>query len=396
MNTQYEKIRFWSLIVLVGVSGFSQGMLLPLIAIIFEQDGVSSAMNGLNATGLYLGILLISPFMEIPLRKYGYKPLIMFGGLTVICAFLLFPLLDSFWFWFILRMLIGIGDHTLHFTTQTWITAFTPMQTRGRNLAVYGLSFSLGFAAGPLLANLIEINRALPFMIASVISLLAWLTVFLLRNEHPEQDTESANFLGTLRRFKKVAKYAWVAFLPPFGYGFLEASLNGNFPVYALRMDLDIQQVSLILPAFAIGSLVSQIPLGILSDTWGRKRVLLMILIGGSATFITAGFIEQTAIGLFAAIFIAGMFVGSTFSLGMSYMTDLLPVQLLPAGNIIFGVVFSLGSIAGPFFGGLAIQFMPGGNFLLILGLMLALILIAVSLFKPKNEPEKKGMQTSL
>ncbi len=396
MNTQYEKIRFWSLIVLVGVSGFSQGMLLPLIAIIFEQDGVSSAMNGLNATGLYLGILLISPFMEIPLRKYGYKPLIMFGGLTVICAFLLFPLLDSFWFWFILRMVIGIGDHTLHFTTQTWITAFTPMQTRGRNLAIYGLSFSLGFAAGPLLANLIEINRALPFMIASVISLLAWLTVFLLRNEHPEADTENSNFLGTLRRFKKVAKYAWVAFLPPFGYGFLEASLNGNFPVYALRMDLDIQQVSLILPAFAIGSLVSQIPLGILSDTWGRKRVLLMILIGGSATFITAGFIEQTAIGLFAAIFIAGMFVGSTFSLGMSYMTDLLPVQLLPAGNIIFGVVFSVGSIAGPFFGGLAIQFMPGGNFLLILGLMLILILIAVSLFKPKNEPEKKGMQPSL
>ena len=396
MNAKYELIRFWSLIALVGVSGFSQGMLLPLLAIIFEQDGVSSSMNGLNATGLYLGILLISPFMEIPLRKYGYKPLIMFGGLTVICAFLLFPILDSFWFWFILRMIIGIGDHTLHFTTQTWITAFTPVHRRGRNLAIYGLSFSLGFAAGPLLANLIEINRSLPFMVASALSLLAWLTVFLLKNDFPEQDAENANFLGTLRRFKKVAKYAWVAFLPPFGYGFLEASLNGNFPVYALRLDLSVQQVSLILPAFAIGSLVSQIPLGILSDSWGRKRVISMILIGGSATFITAGFIEQTAIGLFAAIFIAGMFVGSTFSLGMSYMTDLLPQQLLPAGNIIFGVVFSLGSIAGPFFGGLAIQYMPDGNFLLILGLMLALILVAVSFFKPKNIAENKGMPSSL
>ena len=80
----------------------------------------------------------------------------------------------------------------------------------------------------------------------------------------------------------------------------------------------------------------------------------------------------------------------------MSYMTDLLPAQLLPAGNIIFGVVFSLGSISGPFFGGLAIQYMPNGNFLLILGLMLALVIIAVSLFQPKNETEKKGMQSSL
>jgi len=132
----YQKIRFWTLIILVAVSGFSQGMLLPLIAIIFEQDGVSSGLNGLNATGLYLGILLISPFMEAPLRKFGYKPLIMFGGLTVIISFLLFPILDSFWFWFILRMLIGIGDHTLHFTTQTWITAFTPEHRRGRNISI--------------------------------------------------------------------------------------------------------------------------------------------------------------------------------------------------------------------------------------------------------------------
>ena len=381
----YQKIRFSALIILVAVSGFSQGMLLPLIAIIFEQDGVSSGLNGLNATGLYLGILLISPFMEIPLRKFGYKPLIVFGGLSVIIAFLLFPVLDSFWFWFILRMIIGIGDHTLHFTTQTWITAFTPMNKRGRNISIYGLSFGIGFAAGPLLANLIEVNQSLPFMVASAISLIAWLTVFLLKNEFPDEDLETTNVLGTLHRFKKVTKYAWVAFLPPFGYGFLEASLNGNFPVYALRIDMDVQQVSFILPAFAAGSIITQIPLGILSDSLGRKRVLQSILFGGFAIFLTAALIEQTVTGLFICFFIAGMLVGSTFSLGISYMTDLLPVQLLPAGNIICGIVFSLGSISGPFFGGLAIQYLPNGNFLLIISLIQLLIFIALITFKRKS-----------
>ena len=33
--------RFWILVSLVAISGFSQGMLLPLIAIIFEKDGLS-------------------------------------------------------------------------------------------------------------------------------------------------------------------------------------------------------------------------------------------------------------------------------------------------------------------------------------------------------------------
>ena len=70
----------------VAISGFSQGMLLPLIAIIFETEGVSSTLNGLNATALYIGILIISPFMEQPLRKFGYKPLIITGGLIVVLS----------------------------------------------------------------------------------------------------------------------------------------------------------------------------------------------------------------------------------------------------------------------------------------------------------------------
>lgn len=46
------RVRFSILVIMVAVSGFSQGMLLPLIAIIFEQDGISSSINGLHATGL--------------------------------------------------------------------------------------------------------------------------------------------------------------------------------------------------------------------------------------------------------------------------------------------------------------------------------------------------------
>ena len=55
--SQLEKRRFWILVIIVSISGFSQGMLLPLISAIFEKDGISSAMNGLNATGLYIGTL---------------------------------------------------------------------------------------------------------------------------------------------------------------------------------------------------------------------------------------------------------------------------------------------------------------------------------------------------
>ena len=82
-----ESLRFWILVSIVGISGFSQGMLMPLIAIIFEEDGVSSSLNGLHATGLYLGILIASPLMEKPLRRFGYKPLILAGAGTVAVSY---------------------------------------------------------------------------------------------------------------------------------------------------------------------------------------------------------------------------------------------------------------------------------------------------------------------
>ncbi|MDP1417687.1 MFS transporter [Peribacillus simplex] len=380
-----NKLLFSVLILIVGISGFSQGMLLPIIAIIFENDGISSSLNGFHAASLYIGILLISPFMEAPLRKYGYKPLILFGGITVIVSLALFPVWKSFWFWFILRFFIGIGDHTLHFATQTWITAISPIAKRGRNLAIYGLFFSLGFMVGPLMTKLLEINQSLPFIITSILSLLTWSTVFLIRNELPEQDdSESTSFLGTLKRFTKVSRIAWVAFLLPFTFGVLEASLNSNFPVFALRSGIDLTAVAIIIPAFSAGTLLTQIPLGMISDRYGRRKTLLTIVFSGFTIFTLAGIYSFSVLGLFICFMFGGMMVGSTFSLGISYMADLLPRNLLPAGNLLCSIFFSLGSIGGPFFGGLVIEHIQGGNFFYMISIMLFLVFISLALFKEK------------
>ena len=60
----YPAYRLFVLILMVLIAGFSQGMLLPLLAIMLEQAGVSSALNGLNAAALYIGILLASPLLK--------------------------------------------------------------------------------------------------------------------------------------------------------------------------------------------------------------------------------------------------------------------------------------------------------------------------------------------
>lgn len=379
-------IRFWILIGIVSISGFSQGMLLPLIAIIFENEGISSSMNGFHATALYLGILLASPFMEKPLRKYGYKPVIVVGGASVIACLFLFPFWKSFWFWFILRLLIGIGDHAVHFSTQTWITSFSPENKRGRNISIYGISFGIGFALGPLMAPLVEKSEALPFMLSSFLCFIAWVFLFFLKNDFPEQEVDIQSVQNTFQRFVSAWKYAWIAFLPPLGYGFLESSLNGSFPVYALRIGIDVTTVSILLTAFSIGGIIFQLPLGMISDRFGRRPVLLFILLFGGLSFVFAGIFEHSVYILTAFLFVAGMLVGSTFSLGISFMTDLMPKNLLPTGNLLCGIFFSLGSLIGPYFSGLMIQFFEHISFFYIVSFMLFSILFAVMLSK-KKEP---------
>lgn len=369
------RARFWILVAIVSISGFSQGMLLPLIAVIFERDGVSSALNGLSATGLYIGTLVIAPFMEPVLRKFGFKPLILVGGGLVILSLLAFPLWKSVAFWFVLRVLIGIGDQALHFSTQTWITSTSKQQRLGRNIAIYGMSFSIGFGAGPLFVPLVDIFEPLPFIVSGILCLIAWSFVYLLKNDFPEGTSGGVHSSkGVFKRFQAAIAIAWIAFLPPLGYGFLEASLNAIYPVYALRQSIDVALVSIILAAFSAGAIATQLPLGVLSDRLGRKNVLVVALVGGGAVFGAASFFETNAWVTVAFFTTAGMFVGSTFSLGISFMADLMPKELLPTGNLLCGIAFSIGSLAGPFLGGIFVEYAQDFSFLLLIAAMLLII----------------------
>ncbi len=372
----FEQKRFWILVMIVSISGFSQGMLMPLISVIFEKDGVSSSLNGLNATALYIGTLLISPFIEQPLRKFGYKPIILIGGAVVFFALMLFPLWKHVLFWFILRLLIGIGDHSLHYSTQTWITSSSPENRLGKNIAIYGLSFGIGFAVGPLFVPLTEISEAFPFIISSMLCLAAWSLVFFLKNERPEPIQTKSVVDNIFKRYVVTLKFAWVACLPSLCYGFLESTLNSLFPVYALRNHFEVSMVSFILAAFSIGGILTQIPLGILGDKIGRRKIVLTSLLGGGIIFGLGSIVESYQWMVAICFGLAGMFCGSLFSLGISYMSDMTPRELLPTGNLMCSIFFSVGSLTGPLLGGLYLQYVHHFSFLLLVSIGLLIVFL--------------------
>lgn len=59
-------------------------------------------------------------------------------------------------------------------------------------------------------------------------------------------------------------------------------------------------------------------------------------------------------------------------------MADLTPKELLTTGNLLCGISFSLGSLTGPFIGGLYLQMVHSFSFLHFIAAMLFIIFLII------------------
>ncbi|GIP37765.1 ABC transporter permease [Paenibacillus sp. J31TS4] len=377
------------LIVAVVLTGFSQGLLLPLLTVLLEQQGLSSGMNGLHAATMYVGVFVSMLFVEKPLARFGYRTMILGGMVIVLTASVLFPLFPNLWIWVALRFIIGFGESSLHYSTQLWVISSSSPASRGRNIALYGMSYAIGFSIGPVGINLLAYGEWVPFAFIAASFLLSLLLVMRLPNEKPaaeegsaaaergaaqdESAAASAKETGARsappgNRYRRSVRLAWFALLPSFLYGYMEATMNANFPVYGLRTGLTESWVSILLPAVGLGSLVLQLPLGMLSDRFGRKPVLITAALCGGAAFLAVPLAGDRVYVILFLLAFAGGLVGSFFSLGLAFLADLLPRSLLPAANVLASLNYSFGSMAGPNLGGFGMQVLSLGAMFYALG----------------------------
>lgn len=361
-----SSFHYFILLTVIVAAGMSQGLLLPLLSIFLEQMGVSSSMNGLNAAALYVGSFAMTLLAERTLGALGFKKLVSAGLALVVVSVVLFPLVPSVTFWFILRLMVGIGDSAVHYAAQLWVLLVTPEENRGRNISIYGMSYGLGFSLGPLGIPLLKLGNSVPFIVLAVLVLLSLLLVlFKLPDLRPEKLSAEGR---PAKRFRRSYALAWYALIPALLYGYMESGINSNFPVYGLRVGLSEQQIAFLLPFIGVGGMALQLPLGMLSDRFGRKRVLIISGILGGLAFAFVPMAGTSTVAILSLLMLAGGMIGSFFSLGLAYAADILPKVLLPAANVIASFHFNIGSIAGPNIGGTLMQYGWNGGMFVVLG----------------------------
>ncbi|MCM3039259.1 MFS transporter [Paenibacillus motobuensis] len=381
---------FFLLTLVIIISGLSQGLLLPVLAIFMEERGIPSSVNGMHAAALYVGSFAMTLVAERVLGHTGFKKLLIGGMIAVMVALPIFPLVSNLSIWFVLRLVVGIGDSAIHFTSQLWLLLLSPKERRGRNLSLYGMSYGLGFSFGPFGIRLLSYSQLLPFLLLSILTAVGVLLVILrMPNMYPER---AAGSVKETRKYGQIYRLAWFALFTPLLYGYMESTMNSNFPIYGLRIGLSAEQIATLLPFFGIGGLILQLPLGMLSDRYSRKIVLMIAGLGGGGLFLIAPLAENNFWGLLLLFLGAGGLVGSFFSLGLAYTADLLPAALLPAANVIASFHFSLGSILGPNVGGAAMEFISPGTLFILLGSLYVLFTLAGFGFRKQTLEKNENM----
>ncbi|WP_232696736.1 MFS transporter [Brevibacillus daliensis] len=382
------RFTFITLIVVVFIAGITQGLTLPLLAILLEERGVSAVSNGINAAALYLGMLIMSPLMEIFLRRFGFRNCLFLGLFLVTLSTLLIPMFSALSIWFVLRLIMGMGDSALHYTSQIWVTTISPPERRGRDISLYGLAYGGGFSVGPLAINLMDYGLWAPFMVLVVFNMIAFIMLLRLKNEFPAKVKEANGQEVTKAsvKYKTVIRMTWLALIPAFLYGFMETTLNGSFPIAALRTGLSAEAVSIILPSFVIGSIFLQLPLGTLSDRIGRKKIMMSCAIVGCIAFMLFPLAISSVPMMMLLLGMAGAAVGSFYSLGLAYCADLLPMSLIPIAGIVASMNFSIASIITPAINGYVINNVGPTSIFVLMGTMFILFFVAALFFK--REPK--------
>ncbi|WP_051271600.1 MFS transporter [Shimazuella kribbensis] len=393
---EWSSTRFYSFLFLVTIFGITQGFLVPVISTMLEQMHLSPSVNGISAAMLYVGMLFSMMFYSKLISRWGYRNTIILGIVILLASMILFSFTKGIWWWSILRFFVGIGSNIALLSCQVWVIATVDPAHKGKRLSQFGLMYGLGFGLGPLGMNILSFGYFVPFVI--IISLLVIGLIISLRLTKGHADFAASNKGQTSlpTSYKTAYKLGFLAMIPMLLYGILEVALSGNFPVYGLKLGLTQGEISLLITTFIWGSLIFQMPLGMLGDKIGRRNLLRILCSLGGLGMILVPLVGNHFIGLFLILGLSGGLVGSLFSLGLAYMDDILPAHLLPKGSALCSIHYSLGSIIGPYLGGSLMQYMGINTLFYFLGSTLVGFVILTFLFRSYGVARERVIETQI
>jgi DHA1 family tetracycline resistance protein-like MFS transporter len=145
---------------------------------------------------------------------------------------------------------------------------------------------------------------------------------------------------------RQLAVVFTIVFIDLVGFGIVLPLM----PAYAATAHISPAKIGVLITSFSLLQLLFSPLWGSLSDRIGRRPVLLIGLVGSTASYILFAFAHGFWILLLSRVVAGGM--GATVGVAQAYMADITPPERRAQSLGILGAAFALGFILGPAFGG--------------------------------------------
>jgi len=364
--------------------GVNLGVLTPLVTLILERDGVDATLIGLNAAMPAFAMLLFAAWIARLAGRVSAVGALLGGLALALVSVLLMPLFRDLTAWFLLRFAIGLSLSLPWVIGETWINTVVTDAGRGRALGFYATAFYSGLACGPLVVQAIGIDGWAPFLVAAGALVLAALPLVAAQRLAPGLAPRLS--AAPQLRVTQVARIAPLIVGGAIIAGLTEAALYSLLPLYGLRSGIGQEAAVWMLTVFVIGSIVFQIPMGVLADRIDRQRLFLACVTATVLGCAVLPLVIGWAPGLWVLMFLWGGLIGSFYTLTLALLGQRFAARDLAVANAAFILAYDLGGAAGPVLGGAALDFWDPHGLPLAVGLALVAFLLFATLCRNDGE----------
>lgn len=329
-------------------AGGMNGLVLPIRGV---AEGFSAASLGLLGTGWAIGYVTGCVATPKLVSRVGH--IRSFGVMCAIAAIavLLSLLLVTPWVWVPVRGVSGFCFAGAAMIVESWLNERTEATSRGKVFGIYTMVNLAATTAGQMVLTLGDATGFVFFVMAAIVYCMALLPTAISATNTPKPLTQVSLDLPKLWRNSPIAVFA------VFMVGISNAAFGTLAAVYGARIGLTISEIALFSSLPILAGAASQIPVGIASDRFDRRKVLLAI--GVLAVVADGLFLFYNVSDPWIALLLAGLFGSTVYAMYpviVAHANDHADTgsAIQVSGGLL--LVFGLGSIIGPSIAGFAMS----------------------------------------
>ena len=356
-----KNFSLWTLLVSAALLCLGHGLSGSLVSVEANAAEFGTDVTGFVMAGYSAG-LLISTFVTPRLVK-SVGHVRTFSGLASIVstAVLLFPLWVDPIFWFVLRLISGLCVSGMYIVCESWLNTASSNKNRGQMLSVYMIVTYGALGAGQLLLNVSDASGFVRFTLVSCLLSMSLVPLILMPSEAPSVEGARPVSVDEIWRASPLAVLGVLA------CGLGQSAFFALGAVFGLSKGLPLVMVSIMMALPPLGVILSQYPIGWLSDKFDRRTIIMLLAF--IATIIAgvtlAGGYYLTRVMLIGLVTAFGVVSLPIYSLVVAHANDHLQREQILGASAKLVLLYGVGSLIGPILVGDIMRRIGGEGFLI-------------------------------